>query len=379
MRKRLAVLLLSAAAALALCGCGSLFEKEYVYIADYAPAVQDGPSEGERVTVRNLEELKQAILNQVAEGKEESSVYFDTDYEGRAAEDLSSACWQLRTQDALCAYCVENISYELNKIVAYFEARVSVDFSDVWPGADRIVKMQYSTGLEETVKDAIQRGETKLVVLVNRSSYSAENMENIVSRVYRKYPASAPKEPKTTVKMFSGTGLQRLYEINISYGLSAGELELRRGQMAEVDPFAELDPAGMGQAELALEACRYLVENCSYTDDAQYNDIYSALVRRQANGEGLAFAYAELCRRLGINCQIVYGQLSWEDYSWNIVRIDGEYYHVDLGRCIASGLESGFLLSDQALWDDHRWDVSAYPRCTGTANFDNLENLDETG
>ena len=57
----------------------------------------------------------------------------------------------------------------------------------------------------------------------------------------------------------------------------------------------------------AYTAFEYLMYNCTVSDNAAENTAYSALVNASANSEGLAFAYVELCRQLGIDCRIVYG------------------------------------------------------------------------
>lgn len=373
MKKLLPALLLGAALTL-FTGCGSVFDTEYVSVSDYVPAVQDDAAGDGRVTVRSLAELKQAIHALVAAGETEGSVFFDADYQGEVAEDMAGACWQVRSQDALCAYCVEDIAYELNKIVAYYEAKISISYSAALGSAGEIVQMEYSAGMEEAVKAAFQAGDTKLVVLIEHSAYSAENMESMISRIYRKFPVSAPEEPKISVNMFSGTGLQRLYEINISYGMTAAELRLRQERMAELQPFQDLELQTMTAAEKALAACGYLAENCVYTEEADYKGIYSALVQGQANSEGMALAMVELCARLGIDCQIVYGQKNWQDYCWNIAEIEGVYYHIDPGACAAEGLEKGFLLDDEHMWAEHRWDVSAYPVCQGPLSYEDLSS-----
>ena len=51
MKKRLAAAAALLLAAAVLCGCGSVFDKEYVQIEDYVSAVQENDQSGERVTV----------------------------------------------------------------------------------------------------------------------------------------------------------------------------------------------------------------------------------------------------------------------------------------------------------------------------------------
>ena len=48
MKRRLTAIVLAAALAFALCGCGSAFEKEYEAVSDYVPTVQASPYTGAR-------------------------------------------------------------------------------------------------------------------------------------------------------------------------------------------------------------------------------------------------------------------------------------------------------------------------------------------
>ena len=154
--------------------------------------------------------------------------------------------------------------------------------------------------------------------------------------------------------------------------MSAQERLSRKEEMDELDPFVQLDTAGLGQAEKALAACEYLTGSCAYDGEGQYNDIYSALIRGQSGSEGMALAYVDLCGRLGLDCQIIYGQRDWQDSCWNLVQVDGDYYHVDPSMCAENGLEGAFLLRDEDMWGSYRWDTAAYPACQGELRYWNM-------
>lgn len=370
MTKKLTAIVCLAGLTLFLCACGSVFDKEYVAVSDYVPPATEKLA-GEKIKVSNYDGLKSAISQLVSEGKSEGLISFDRGYKGDRSADLDSACWEIKTQDALCAYYVENISYELTKVLQNYEAVVRVSYVDAGREAGDVIKLKYSTGIEEHIKKAFSEGKTKLPVLINRSSYTAEAMERLVSDVYMKNPGLAPSAPKVSVNMFSGNGIQRLYEINISYGMSHEELKAKQEQLNELKPFAGMEDrlANASKGDRAVIACEYLFNKCSYSGEGQNNSVYSALISGTADSEGLSYAYAELCRQLELECIVVFGQNNWEDYCWNIVEVDGNYYHVDMAKALTNGLDGAVLLRDENMWESHRWDLSSYPACKGQLTY----------
>ena len=369
MQHKLTALILTAATAFSLCACSGMYNKEYLSVNDYVPTVQESYSSKDKITVRNISGLKQAILRFAYAGETEGRIIFDSSYEGDLLEDMASACWQVRTQDALCAYYVENIAYELTKIVTTNEAAVYINYSGFCESADSIIHLPFSYGIESTLIEALENRDRNLVVLVSSSSYSAEDIMSLLTKIYRENPALVPREPQASVNMYSGTGSQRLYEININYGLTSQELEQRVAALQAIDAFSGTDVDSLSEYQRALLACSYLMDNCKISDDSADNTAYAALVNHQANSEGIAFAYVELCRQLGLKCNIVYGQKLWEDHCWNIVSVDGNFYHVDATECISSGPESGFLKNDEGFWGNYRWDVASYPKCAGELSY----------
>lgn len=357
---------------LLLSGCGK-HSNEYIVVENYVPSVQESGHQDGKIVVKNYAALKKALLSMAYAGQTEGSIVFDSAYDGDTTEDMASACWTVRTQDALCAYCVENIAYELNKIVTINEASVYISYSDVTVSPRDIRHMAFSSGAEAALKSSLSENSKQLVLLVEHSGYSAEDMGAVVTEIYRENPTIVPREPMTAVNMYSGSGSQRLYEININYGLTEDEINERSAQLKAIDAFASLNTESLSETQRAYTACKYLVDNCSVSDNAADNTAYSALVNSSANSEGLAFAYVELCRQLDIDCRIVYGQRDWNEHCWNIVKLDGSYYHVDVSSAIASGLEASFIGNDEDFWGLYRWDVSNYPKCTGELEYEYLD------
>jgi hypothetical protein len=193
MKKRLTAMALCAAMLLGMCGCGSIFDKEYSSVTDYV-AAGDSSSDG-KDTVRNYYALKQAILRLVDARKESGVVAFG-EYDGDISTDLKSACWELRTQNALCAYCVESISYDLNHIVSYDEATMHIAYSRSQQDIDQVVTVSYSTDIKDYLADAINALGKRVVLLVNNSALDEEGVKALVSgdiyggSAVRRFPAA---------------------------------------------------------------------------------------------------------------------------------------------------------------------------------------------
>ena len=369
MTKRLTSVILCAAIALSLCGCGSVFDKEYYSVSNYvrsADASQDGKSQ-----VKNYYGLKQAIL-QLVEDHNETGVVSFGEYDGDVSTDLSNACWELRTQNALCAYCVESINYELNHIVAFEEASVYITYSRTESETEQIVKVSYSTGIRDYLESAITNLQGKVVLLVKNSALDEDGVKNLVADIYTKDPVCAVNEPQAAVYMYSGSGLERLFEVNLSYGAVPAVLNAQKVRLNSAVDTAAAACTANGDDKTALAICMYLAGRCNYRPDSGGPSAYDALVTESANSRGLALAFKALCNELGIQCSVVTGLLDTASHWWNMIKLGDDYYHVDISRCITDGCQAGFLRGDKDMWGLYKWDAASYPECRGSLTYDEV-------
>lgn len=345
----------------------ALYNKEYISESDYVSPIQIRSDEN-RIIVRNFNELRiavQSIIDRYDES-EENIIAFDSVYDGDPGTDIAAACKQAKTENAFCAYCVEDITYDIYKVVTYYEATITVHFAETLK--NDIIKLTYSGELRKYISEAIENRLRQLVLLVDYSNYNEDDIEGMVSDFYVKNPLSAPREPNVSVGVYSGAGKQKLYEINFDYGLTQEELDLRTVKTsAFVFPGIETDE--MTDLEKAVYACAYLIKNTEYSSSRSDNTAYSALIECKANSQGLSMAMIALCSRLDLDCRLVYGQKNWQNHYWNIIKIDDRFYHLDVETCINEGIEEGFLLNDESMWVTYRWDMSGYPQCSELAAY----------
>lgn len=106
-----------------------------------------------------------------------------------------------------------------------------------------------------------------------------------------------------------------------------------------------------------------LLKNVKYVNKEKVTEhtIEGPLLNKKAVCEGIAKATKYLLNRKGIECELVLGKLKEDQsvfHAWNVVRIDGVWYHIDVTADI--GISDGgnhrydyFNLSDEEISADH--------------------------
>lgn len=143
---------------------------------------------------------------------------------------------------------------------------------------------------------------------------------------------------------------------------------------------SEIIKDGMTDYEKELAIHDYLVRNNKYDIDNYENETlpdesftpYGLLVK----GTGVCQAYADamklLLNKVGVECEVVFGTSRDERHAWNIVKLDDEYYMIDVTWDDPTPDEEGYVnydyfnLTSDRLAEDHSWDTSKWPVANGT-------------
>ena len=129
---------------------------------------------------------------------------------------------------------------------------------------------------------------------------------------------------------------------------------------------------GMSQVQLALSVHDWLIANSAYDQTLEKNTGYDLLVNGTAVCAGYAAIYQDLMLRLGIPCLMVTSEAM--EHGWNLVQLDGQWYHVDLTwddptpDSYGQVMHTYFLLTDAEISagdnPHYSWDVTI--PCTDT-------------
>lgn len=371
MKRALAAILVLAALAAPLSGCASIFDQEYLTIEDYADSTASPQQPQGTVAVQNYLELKLAINKLVTAHEERGSLDF-SGYDGEnIRDDLASACNDVRSETALAAYAVDYISYDLDRLVSYYEAEVFIYYLHTAEELDAIVSTSTVSGLNDAISAALDEMSTGLVVMVNASGAGEAEVAQYVTEAYFADPLSCVNRPVADVTMYTGGGLQRIYEISIDYGASSPTLNSRKDILeGDLEELAARVTA-QGSAYRALQAATVIMESCR-SDAEAGNTFWDAVHLGAANSEGMALAFKALCDKVGVECLVVSGRLDRAEHYWNIITVDGASYHVDVSAAAELGLAGTFLISDSDMWGHYWWDNERYPQCEGSLSYSAL-------
>ncbi|MCI8649978.1 MAG: hypothetical protein HFG20_07670 [Anaerotruncus sp.] len=168
--------------------------------------------------------------------------------------------------------------------------------------------------------------------------------------------------------------IREVYAGGISYSIGEQNHYNQEFHQKAKQVVAQL-PVTLSDYEKCLYLCTYLTQNVSYEQPAEQPERprsdgitvkrsaapvetgYGALVLGVANDKGYAQAFHLLAKEAGIQVLTVYGETSrGKDSHWNMVNLDGEWYHID--PCwVDDGYRmdgSFFLASDRQIGATHQ-------------------------
>lgn len=147
------------------------------------------------------------------------------------------------------------------------------------------------------------------VFFLGSAAYSTDSHDNVLNFTVKSDMISLPRD---TIIQMKHTAQDKAYDIIL-----------------------KLFPNGVYKNE--IETVRaihdYLVNNIKYdtTHKAENShNMYGALINGTAVCEGYAESFMYITRLCGIECIMVNGTLSGVSHVWNMVKLDGEWYHIDV-------------------------------------------------
>ncbi len=364
--------LVAAACLMLLCGC-SLFEKEYLYISDYDSNIS-APAEPEIGAIDSYDALLNSLEGMVSRHQESAELQFNN-YVGSISEDMAAACWQVKSASTLGSYMVDYISYDISRIVTYYQAVVYINYTRTAEELEQIHTIG-ANKIAETVIDAVTNGETTLSMQLYTSAIDGDAMAQRVENALLSAPDVVSVIPDISVSVYGGTGLQRIFEVDFDYR-GAENIPDRCTELKNVVETVSARIRVSEPYSIAILAANALGDRCRYSAEDQTGTAYDALIGGTGGSRALSMAYAAVCGDKGLEYKIVRGLKNNESYYWVQVKIGDYWYHADV--CEAIGLPDGtpFLRNDAEMIRSFRWDELEYASCEGPSLLIPAENAEK--
>ena len=192
--------------------------------------------------------------------------------------------------------------------------------------------MENEEQLQEYLRSCLNTCEPRLVVYLDASL--TVNYQQMVRNYAAEYPQYVMEIPKVTAKFYPEQGEKQVVELTFAYQTNPDELRMLQGKVARVFYSAFQHSSGEATDQKKAEKLYdFLMNRYEYVYQTTITPSYSLLLQGTGDSRTMAEIYSAMCRQVNVSCRTVTGKRNGITWTWNVVEIDGESYHLDLIYC----------------------------------------------
>lgn len=347
----LAVLIIS----LLLVGCSQWMDGSYSAVTPHTePTYQ---SQNTSIAVVNYEQLYASLITLVEKGTESAVLSWRFKTEDLVRVDMETAVSSLMTNNPFAAYAVENIRYELGTSGNQTAASVHISYYANRAKPEKIQRIQTLSQVKSVVESRLNDCAAGVVLYFDH--VEQVDYDQMVADYALAYPQKVMEAPEVTVSLYPEEGSQQVVELKFTYQSSRESLRTMQNMVSPVfSSAAQYAGDDYSHMEKASRLYTFLMNRYVYNIQTSITPAYSLLLHGVGDNRAFAMVYGAMCRNAGIDCQIVTGTRAGEPWVWNVMLLDGEYYHLDL---LQSDENGEFTLRTGQEMMDYVWDYSDYP------------------
>ena len=349
MARRLGALILALAL---LSGCGWM-DGSYVSVTPHQVALSQA-EEGNARPVSGYTQLRDALIGLVDEGSTKGLFSLAEYPRENVLADMEQAVAYVTGTYPVGTYAVESIDYNFGTGLGTNAMSVDISYRHSREEIEKIRTVRWISGAEDAIAEAMDECADKLVLQI--SGYRDTDFSNIVREYARLNPDRVMETPSVTARIWPYRGDTRVVELLFFYRTDREELRAMREQVQPVFSSAALYVSGQAEERTKFQQLHtFLTERFDYSVQYSVTPAYSLLCEGVGDSRAFSLVYATMCRRIGLEAMGISGTRDGEKHQWNLVKIDGAWYHLDL---MAS---RQFLpLTDDEM-TGYEWDRDAYP------------------
>lgn len=362
---RFVAVVLCVALAFGLTACDPLVKTEHLSVTPHIEAAV--PSSTEEISnspsvVSHRMELRGAVLSFIRDWTEQGVIYV-RNYSGDIAADLEETIHYATHEDPIGAYAVDYVDAELNGNGEEGSVNMSIVFRRSAAEIDAIVTVSSNTGAYDRIRQALSAFDVSLTLRIR--NYQEADFARYIYDYCLDHPAIVPVIPNLSAQVYPEEGESRILELHFAYPVAREELRLIQSEVQTIwNSASSYVRSGKNAQEQAQLLCRFLSTRFSYsiTDTFPQMPAYELLCRGKAHSYSFASVFYAQCLSVGLDCELVSGSRNDAPHYWNLLQIDGQYYHIDLLRSLEQGQTELLLLTSQELIQEgYSWQPEAYP------------------
>lgn len=350
MARRLTALVL---ALMLLSGC-SWLDGSYASVTPHQVGPNQSAAEDTR-SVSTYTQLRNALVEMIDAGETESLLSL-ADYPRENVErDMERAVQYAVDTYPVGAYAVKSIDYAFGTGLGALAMSVDITYRHSPEKIEEIRTVRQISGAQKAIADALDEGAQ--VLLLQVTGYQETDFHQIVKGYAQSNPDRVMETPMVNVQIFPDHGDTRVLELTFSYRTDRETLRSMREQVQPVFSSAALYVSGQAEDRIKFSQLHaFLTERFdNYTIEPTQTPAYSLLCQGIGDSRAFAMIYATMCNRIGLEAMTVTGTRDGITHWWNLINIDGTWYHLDL---LAS---AQFLTLSDAQMTGYDWERTAYP------------------
>lgn len=363
--KRFALVILLLLLILSAAACQNWVAGSYLVVEDHVEQslpTQERLESEEPSVVTNRNELRGAVLSLIRNWTERAEILVQN-YDGGISDDLAETITYAMQSDPVGAYAVDYIDSELTGDAASGKIALSIVFRRSAAEIDAIVTVSDNEAAYLKIQQALSNYETALTLRIR--SYREADISAYIRDYCLANPAKVVCVPETSAELYPNEGETRILELHFTYRATRDEMRLMLSSTQSIfNSASSYIRSGETDAERADLLFRFLTTRFAYeiSSDVPTTPAYDLLCQHLAHSLSFACVFSAECRATGIDCILVDGTRDGVEHYWNLLCLDGVYYHVDLMRSVEKEETALTLLTSKELRDEgYDWDVSLYP------------------
>lgn len=342
------------ALALALAGCTSMLERDYVSASRHVEyPVNDDPS---ILQAESYQGLVSALLYFVTEHAETGVVHL-SNYVGDVGTDLEAACTEVLEQDPIGSYALNSIEHQHTRIVSYYEVSLSFDYAHTAAELDSIVPISAIRPLSGVLSSAMTRFDEGCVVSLNYFTGDEASLLTQARQLWLDTPLASIARPDIRVKLYPDSGINRVAEFTFDWQADTDDLAAYSSELLAAAQRL-LQDLNLPKEELTAEALLAALPERVLFDPEGGSTAYDALVNGSADGLGMTSALCLLCQLSEVDATVVEGRRNGEAAFWLIASTAEGYRHLD------PSADDPFCAVDEEFQSlGYEWSMERYPAC----------------